>query len=177
MCIRDRLQADGDVVGADGISSLVFNAVADAYYIAVHHRNHLGIMTNTAIPLSQSNSLVDFSSGNQETYGTNGQTTIGNTPGLFALWAGNTNADNRIKFSGDNNDTDTIKDGILLAPGNIFSSITYEYTGYLDIDINLDGRGKFSGSDNDADSIKDIILSHPGNIFSSITYSIEEQVP
>ena len=41
------LQADGDIVDVDGSSPVVFYGVsAGNYYIAVKHRNHLGIRTN-----------------------------------------------------------------------------------------------------------------------------------
>ncbi len=46
------LQRDGDVVDVDGISPLVFrNVLADDYYIAVKHRNHLSVMTGVAVRL------------------------------------------------------------------------------------------------------------------------------
>ncbi len=42
------LQADGDVVDVDGNSFVGFtNISAGNYYISIHHRNHLGVMTNT----------------------------------------------------------------------------------------------------------------------------------
>lgn len=39
------LQCDGDVVDVDGVSSVRFQVIADEYFVAVHHRNHLAIMT------------------------------------------------------------------------------------------------------------------------------------
>ncbi len=39
------LQRDGDVVDTDGKSAVRFAIAAGNYYVAVRHRNHLGIMT------------------------------------------------------------------------------------------------------------------------------------
>lgn len=47
------LQADGDVVDTDGISPVNFFGLApDDYFVAVRHRNHLGVMTATAVTLN-----------------------------------------------------------------------------------------------------------------------------
>ena len=44
------LKSDGSVVShLDGSSPVVFRIAADDYYIAIRHRNHLGVMTNTAV--------------------------------------------------------------------------------------------------------------------------------
>lgn len=47
------LQRDGDVVDVDGVSAVHFPDVPpDDYYVAIKHRNHLGVMTNSAIALT-----------------------------------------------------------------------------------------------------------------------------
>ena len=48
------LQKDGDVVDLDGHSPLSFPGIAkgNSYYVVVRHRNHLGVMTASAIPLN-----------------------------------------------------------------------------------------------------------------------------
>lgn len=47
------LQADGDVVDTDGTSVVSFIGVApDDYFVAVRHRNHLGVMTAVAVGLN-----------------------------------------------------------------------------------------------------------------------------
>ncbi len=49
------LQRDGDVVDVDGVSPVHFpNITPDNYYVAVKHRNHLGVMTNMAVALTGS---------------------------------------------------------------------------------------------------------------------------
>ncbi len=47
------LKADGRVVDTDGTSAVSFFPFSpDSYYVAVRHRNHLGVMTNSSIPLT-----------------------------------------------------------------------------------------------------------------------------
>ncbi len=47
------LQRDGDVVDVDGVTTVPFTKVgADNYHVSILHRNHLGVMSGTAIPLS-----------------------------------------------------------------------------------------------------------------------------
>ena len=47
------LQRDGDVVDVDGVSPVGFlNVNAGNYYLAIRHRNHLGVMTNTPFTLN-----------------------------------------------------------------------------------------------------------------------------
>ena len=52
------LQRDGDIVDVDGVSEVIFQGTPwDDYYLAVRHRNHLGMMTANAIPLTTGVSL------------------------------------------------------------------------------------------------------------------------
>ena len=48
------LQKDGDIVDLDGLSPLSFPGIAkgNSYFIAVRHRNHLGMMTGSAVPMN-----------------------------------------------------------------------------------------------------------------------------
>ena len=56
------LQRDGDIVAIDGHSPLHFDEVApNDYYVAVRHRNHLGILTSDLITLGASTTVVAVS--------------------------------------------------------------------------------------------------------------------
>ena len=47
------LQRDGDVVDVDGVSAVEFSGInAGTYHVAVKHRNHLGVMTQTPVNLN-----------------------------------------------------------------------------------------------------------------------------
>ncbi|MBT8270239.1 MAG: hemagglutinin protein [Bacteroidia bacterium] len=170
------LQRDGDIVDADGVSSVVFNAAQTSYYIVVKHRNHLGAMSDVAIGLLEASPVsVDFTNNAFNTFGSDAQVLLGS--GDMALWTGDADNSGSARFSGSNNDANVIKDYILADPGNGFNSVTYTSTGYLNIDVNMDGNGRFSGSNNDSNIIKDNVLAHPGNGFNSSTYVIQGTIP
>ena len=67
------IKSDGTVVGPDGTSPLRFGVKDGNYYIVVHHRNHLPIMS--ANPVTFSNATVasyDFTTGSDKYFGTGG---------------------------------------------------------------------------------------------------------
>ncbi|MFK5878640.1 MAG: hypothetical protein QM478_03985, partial [Flavobacteriaceae bacterium] len=169
------LQADGDIIAKDGISSLIFKANTDDYYIVVNHRNHLGAMSNIATSLSPTPLSIDFTSNSYLTYGSNAQVQLPSNE--MALWAGDTTGNNQIKFSGAGSNANIIKDYVLNDASNILNFITYSSLGNLLVDVNLNGDGKFSGAGNDSNIIKDNVLAHPGNILGFITYTIQSTVP
>ncbi|MFD2823799.1 hemagglutinin protein [Lacinutrix iliipiscaria] len=170
------LQRDGDVVGLDGVSEVVMLAAPTSYYVVVKHRNHLGAMSASTITLNESTSTeVDFRNSGFSTFGSHAQVVLGS--GDTALWSGDTNLSNQIKFSGAGNGSNTIKDYILSDPLNGFNSVTFSSSGYLNTDLNLNGLAKFSGAGNDSNIIKDNVLMHPSNGFNSPTFTINTTVP
>lgn len=143
------LQRDGDIVSAsDGTSALTFGVAAGNYFVAVRHRNHLGVMTATTRALSGTATIVDFRSAATLTYGTNARTSNGATQ---LLWAGNSLMDavndSQLKYTGTSND----RDPILVAIGGTVPTNTV--AGYFITDVNLDGTVKYTGTANDRDPI------------------------
>lgn len=170
------LQRDGDVVALDGFSNVIMTAAPTNYYVVVKHRNHLGAMSAATIAINETSpTVVDFTNSGFSTYGLNAQVVLGS--GVTALWTGNTNNTNYIRFSGANNDSNAIKDYILSDPANGFGSVTFSSSGYLNTDLNLNGIAKFSGSGNDSNLIKDNVLAHPSNGFGTPTFTIQATVP
>ncbi len=80
------LQRDGDIVDTDGSSPITFPmATASNYFVAIRHRNHLGIMTNAAVSLTNTPATVDFTVGGTTVFGTDARADLGNNVwGLFA---------------------------------------------------------------------------------------------
>ncbi len=81
------LQRDGDVVDVDGISPVDFHSMAaDDYYVAVRHRNHLGVMTANSVALNMnSTTSLNFTTSGLGTWGVNAQGSLGgNILGLVA---------------------------------------------------------------------------------------------
>jgi hypothetical protein len=139
------LQRDGDVVdSSDGVSPITFNVPAGSYHIAVRHRNHLGCMTSSAIPLSSTALVVDFRSGTTATYGTNAQQVAS---GAYMLWAGDVTREGTIQYVGEGND----RDPILVEIGGTVPTATS--AGYKAEDVNMDGTVKYVGEGNDRDPI------------------------
>lgn len=170
------VQRDGDIVDIDGSSTIIMQAAPTNYFVVIKHRNHLGSMSSVTINLSDNTpTIVDFTDSNFSTFGSNAQAILNS--GIKALWAGDTNGDDSIIFSGGTNDVNTIKDYILADPNNVLNFITYAALGYLIQDADLNGLARFSGSPNDSNVIKDNVLNHPSNILNLPTFIISTTVP
>ncbi|MEM6719887.1 MAG: lectin-like protein [Bacteroidota bacterium] len=170
------LQRDGDVVDIDGISPLDFSTTEDRYYVALHHRNHLGIMSTNAIMFTTGTTTNVNFKDNNETFGSNSQTDSGMS-GVFGLWCGNVNQDLVIQYSGTSPDTPDILSEILNDAGNFLNFPTYSVTGYNAKDANMDGVIQYSGTNPDTPFILQNVLAHPGNFLNFSTFQIQEQLP
>ncbi|MCF8369331.1 MAG: hypothetical protein K9G76_09840 [Bacteroidales bacterium] len=92
------LLKNGSVVGVDGSSILQFNHVLKhKLFVAVWHRNHLGIISADPVPREGGIHLIDFSTSLTTVYhGADGYKEV--SPGLdvFAMAGGDANADGII---------------------------------------------------------------------------------
>ncbi|MCC7503327.1 MAG: hypothetical protein IT229_12405 [Flavobacteriales bacterium] len=139
------LLRNGNIVDMNGTSDVVFaNLTADDYYIAIRHRNHLGIMTQNAVALTSVGSLIDFSAG-AATFGGTAATKLVGT--ARCLWAGDASGDNVVMYTGTGNDRDLVLSRI----GGSVPTLTA--IGYYREDVNMDGVVKYTGSANDRDPI------------------------
>ncbi|WP_375447226.1 Ig-like domain-containing protein [uncultured Fibrella sp.] len=160
------VQRDGDVVlASDGVSPLSFTGLSgNSFYVSVKHRNHLGVMTATAVPLSATGTIVDFPSSTSAqvwnkvigAFDFDGweQVTVN---GQQALWAGDANHNGKVKYQGSINDLIAIFSEVAgaqnVSPG---SPVVYNYNnalGYYFGDINMDGKVKYQGTSNDTSLI------------------------
>lgn len=169
------VQRDGDIVSADGNTSLQLTTQNNDYYIEVSHRNHLGTMTKNTVNLSSSTTPMNFTDGSIVTHGNFGQAQI--NASTFALWAGNANGDGLVRYLGPGNDTNRIKDSVLNHPGNITNNNYFPYTGYDNSDLNLNGIVRYLGPGNDTNVLKDVIRAHPLNTTFSNYFPIFAQIP
>lgn len=140
------LLRNGRVVDLDGHGPLKFQDPPDHYFVAVHHRNHLGIMINDAVALNQTTSLLDVASGTIPMYGGVG-TAMESVAGVYALIAGDVTVDGQVKYIGSDNDRDAVLQEI---GGSVPTAVE---SGYARTDTNLDGDTKYIGSANDRDVI------------------------
>ena len=154
---------DGSVVGTDGVSAPQFTGLAAGnYYVVIRHRNHLAIMTASAIALSSSSSLYNFGSAMTQAYGTNPMRLVGST---YTMIPGDMNSNGNVKWSGSANDR-----AVLLAFIGT-TTLNRIVSSYSANDINMDGSVKWSGSNND----RAVLLSLIGTTTLNKIYN--SQVP
>jgi uncharacterized repeat protein (TIGR01451 family) len=176
------LQRDGDIVEVDGVSPITFNTVVPTdYFVAVRHRNHLGVMSKTAVPLTKVVSTIDFRLTTTPTY------VLANSPihqsqvdvvQGKAMWAGNALYDDQVIFQGTQNDVEVVYLQVINAAGNFFKLPFYILSGYYTGDINMDGEVIFQGTSNDVEYIyQNVINNHNGNSLKQNFFIIQEQLP
>ncbi len=154
------LQRDGDIVDTNGVSAVTFDIAAGSYFVAVRHRNHMGVMTATPVDVTGGMAVLDFSSGatplyaNTDFFAVAGTQTILLGDGRRALWGGDANLScndttvpggvrHKIKFTGSCNDTDAVSATVLFFPANTtFLSDFDQAYGYLTSDTTMDGRAR-----------------------------------
>jgi hypothetical protein len=148
------VQRDGDVVDMNGTSSVSITAPAANYFVAVRHRNHLGVMTASPIALSTvSATTLDFTSAATLTAG--GADARKNVGGTMVLWGGDVNFNGNVQYVNAGND----RDPILAAIGGVIPTATL--TGeYRQEDINMDASVMYVNVGND----RDIVLSSIGGV-------------
>lgn len=156
------VQRDGDIVAVDGTSPVGFCQASGSYYVAVRHRNHLGVMSAQPIVLGAVATALDLSLPATATWGTNARKLA---EGRAFLWSGNVVHDAMVKYTGSGND----RDAILTAIGGLVP--TAIITGYHGADVTLDGKVKYTGGGND----RDPILNNLGTLGG--TGTIQEQLP
>lgn len=132
------------------------------YHVAIRHRNHLGCMTTQPVSTSNVPLTVDLRAPGTATWGTEARKEIGNTT---ALWMGNAQRDNKLLYTGGDND----RDPILQVVGGVVP--TGSSTGYYLEDTNMSGVVKYTGANND----RDPILANIGGVVP--TASRMEQLP
>ena len=116
------LKSDGSVVDLDGSSPVKFETAAGEYYICIHHRNHLSIMSASTHSISSSSALYDFTASLDSAYtsGTAAMKDLGG--GVYGMFSGDGNHSGIVTIA-DRNDAFLLRDGV----------------GYLDEDYNLSG--------------------------------------
>lgn len=170
------VQRDADIVDAqsgDG-SFLLIGVEPGSYYVAVKHRNHLGVMTANPVALGGVPAMIDFTKESTSTYGSHARVSLG---GTALLWAGNNNNDGLIISQGPSNDLTQVLSNILATEGNVTYNTNYKLSGYRATDINMDGITIFAGPSNDVDLALGNVLTHPANISFSSNYIIRQQLP
>ena len=169
------IKNDGTLLNSDGTTPLKFGTSSGNFYVAVRHRNHLGVMTAAPVAMSTTTTNIDFTNPSTATYGntitTPAQKTVG---GLTAMWAGNATG---ISSSNPDNVRQTTLTSDAVAVTNKIASAgggTAIVSGYFATDLNLDGNTRQSTLASDRLIITNNISTHPGNVTGAKTFIITQ---
>lgn len=171
------LQRDGDIVMPNGDTILAFDLVRSGdYYVAIRHRNHLGVMTELKAELSPTPTLFDFRDPNLETRGTSSRVDIGG--GEMALWGGDFNNNRKTVYQGPNNDILALFFNVMLNPENTGLLANYISEGYQLTDFDLDGTSIYQGPNNERSMmLLQTILSNNENTNNFANYVVGDRLP
>lgn len=146
----------GQILDVDGVSLLQFPFVRDFdYFISIRHRNHLGIMTNEAVDITQP---IDFTLLNTEYTGPSDYRIL-HSPN-YCLRAGKIGNGKIILYTGNNSWTSKVFT-LLNYVSN--ATITNIYSVY---DVNFDGIIKFNLGSNDRSVVLVSLDGDPLKIFT-----------
>lgn len=140
---------DGYIINYDGSSLRLKDAVTNGH-IAVKHRNHLAIRTNSPLDLVNP-SLHDFTTGTGQAYTDPAITSNANMRlmgSVYCLWNGDTNQNGQVLYAGSGNDSSPI-----LSKVGGTSNATNPSAGYFKEDVDLNGSVLYAGSGNDRSKI------------------------
>ncbi|HAD15121.1 MAG TPA: hypothetical protein DCF33_22075 [Saprospirales bacterium] len=145
------IQRDGDVVEVDGVSPVIFRGrEADDYFVAIRHRNHIGIRSTNVLSLAhQPVQYYDFTVEQFQAVG-GVQAPLGN---VWGMYGGNANSNNNVKYSGPSNDQNTLLNGCLGGNKSLILSQVYNAC-----DLNLNGNVRYSGPLNDQNFLLNTVL-------------------
>ncbi len=165
------LQRDGDVVAVDGVSPLTFDLPADNYHVVIKHRNHLGIMSASAIALSSTATTIDFTDVDMNTYGTHAQIDVSFTgAGPMAMLGGDADGNGFVNISGTG-DSGKLSTKLYSEPDNTAFSLSYTgIEGYYNEDLDMDGNVLYSAG-GDFTQLQTMLYTHPGNTGFSLSFS------
>lgn len=169
------LQRDGDIVDVDGVSKVTFPIAYDDYYVAVRHRNHLGVMTDAPVVFNTS-TITSFDFSNPAT-GVWGSHAMRGLSGLKTMWPGNGNQNATVIYQGAGSDITPITSVVFTDPSNTTFQLTYPAQGYHVSDYNMDGQVIYQGSGSDILTLTQAVFTYPLNTSFQLTYPISEQLP
>lgn len=89
------IKSDGSIVEISGSGGVEFAGVEHGdYFVVIYHRNHLSIMSNSALPLTNASALYDFSSASSQAYGSKPMAEM--ETGVFGMISGDGNSDGAV---------------------------------------------------------------------------------
>jgi len=152
----------GQIIEEDGSNMKITGALTGSYYVAIHHRNHLGVVSNSTVDIGSS-PAVNFTNllataWDDPAISTNNALKEVET-GVFGLWEGDASGDGTVSYNGGSNDRIAVLNKVgASTPGNAVTST------YAIEDVNMNGDVNYNGGSNDRISILNSVgASTPGN--------------
>lgn len=168
------IREDGMIVDLDGSYAVsLAGAGAGNYFIAVRHRNHLGVRSAVAQLVngtSGSPTSYNFTTAQAQAYqdaailalpspnNNNAMKDFGD--GKFGMWGGNANGNNNIRFTGTANDAVAIVAALSGNQGGVLLNA------YNNADLNMDGMVRFTGGNNDAVYLSAVLSAAQAAVYS-----------
>lgn len=170
------LQRDGEIVDLDGFSYLKFELVHSGnYYVAVRHRNHLGIITENFHYLSPTPTTIDFTNIATPVFGDFPQI---NVNGEMQMWSADLNSDRRVIYQGPWNDVFELFLRVLTDDNNNNQLANYVSQGYELTDLDLDGNVIYQGPNNDRyKMLFNVVLATSENPNDFPNFIVSEDLP
>ena len=162
------VQRDGDIVDAATGGVVFVDSLPSQFFTVIKHRNHLGVMTAAPVISVANLAIFDFTTATTAdlyttlpVYDNLEQVTIA---GHQALWAGNSNADNKVKYDGAGNDRFIINANVIVDQGNTSNTLNFDNAiNYYLGDINMNGKAKYDAIGNDRILLQSNVLTYPLN--------------
>lgn len=155
---------NGQVVEEDGTNMKLTGAAAGSYFVAVHHRNHFGVVSASTVEI-ESSPAINFTTAQATAWDDVGVTTNDAMKevesGTFGMWEGDANDDGQVQYEGASPDRVTVLNRVgVSTPVNIVN-------GYEDSDVNMDGAVQYEGANPDRVTILNVVgVSTPVKILS-----------
>jgi hypothetical protein len=150
------LMNDGTILDASLDGAVRFDGITPSspYYILVHHRNHLPVMSGAAVTIPNMGMWNFADTLNYPPYGTGKLALTYLENGVRGLITGDVNRDGKLTYSGPQNDRGLIINQIYYQTGSPL--ITQTIQGYYHEDLTMNRIVKYSGPGNDQ---REIILN------------------
>lgn len=149
------VRQDGTLIETDGTTSGIkfLGVVPGNYYVAIRHRNHLGIRSSSSIDFTGGSGNYDFTSSANKSYQNQTYTSTVSIGGVWAMRAGNANSNSTVKYNGPGNDQSQILNSKLFGSlSNILNNV------YSPEDINMDGKVRWNGPGNEQNFLLNTLL-------------------
>ncbi len=164
------VDVNGQIIEEDG-SNMKVTGFSGTYFVAVKHRNHLGVVTNAVVELMGA-PVVNFTNSQSAAWQSGASNTamleVETDSEIFGLWSGNANGDASIVYNGGNSDRVEILDAV----GGVSEMSTVISGVYSGNDINMDGNIVYNGGGSD----RVIILDNVGGV-SEMSTTLSANLP